>query len=126
MFAVRRVARAPEVVEARGVVGELPHELHERELRIRASCTDRIVAIGRRHSVNLLDTNLFVQSLYSVWSEAMPYEPPAAPTWVKAELLGTWESMSLKADPVEADPLLVRVREDIPTSRDGHDAPTTR
>src|SRR4051812_4336749 len=36
MLAVRRVARAPKVLKAGCIVGELPHELHERVVRVRA------------------------------------------------------------------------------------------
>jgi hypothetical protein len=61
VFAVRRVPRAPQVLKARRIVGELAHELHERERRFRARGADRVVTVDRRHTVKLLDKRVFVK-----------------------------------------------------------------
>src|SRR5205823_1455857 len=53
VLAVFGIAGAPEVVEAGRVVGELAHELHEGDTRVRGLRTNRIVPIDGRHLVPL-------------------------------------------------------------------------
>src|SRR5215211_1596349 len=63
MLAVRRVARPPKMFETGRVVGELPHELHERVLRVRGLRSLRFVPVDWRHGVKVLDTCLSVKGV---------------------------------------------------------------
>src|ERR1700728_3781599 len=65
MFAVRCVARAPQVLKARGIVGELAHELHERARGLGRVGPTWGVAVYRRHSVRLPDARAFVKGPYT-------------------------------------------------------------
>jgi hypothetical protein len=57
VFAVGRMAGAPEVLEAGGVVGEVGQELGDRIVGGRRLRPARFVAVGRWHVVRLLDTS---------------------------------------------------------------------
>ena|SRR5436853_865989 len=63
MFAVRRVALAPQVLKAGGIVGELREELRNRVVRGRGLRPAWFVAVGRWHVVKLLDKRQDVKSL---------------------------------------------------------------
>ena len=49
------------MLQAGGVVGEIAHELDERELRFGAVCAPWFVAVDGRHAVKLLDKLVFVK-----------------------------------------------------------------
>ena len=51
MVSVRAEPLAPDVAQARLVVGELPHELNEVAGRLRRLCADRVSAVNGGHSL---------------------------------------------------------------------------
>lgn len=63
MFTIGRIARAPQVLQARGVVGEVAHELHERKRGLRGRRSEGIVSVRCGHAVNILDTSGGVKRL---------------------------------------------------------------
>jgi len=61
VFPVRGVAGPPQMLQAGGVVGELPQELGDRVVRGRGFRSLRFVAVGRRYGVKLLVKLHFVK-----------------------------------------------------------------
>jgi hypothetical protein len=51
MLAIGRVAGAPQVGKARVVVGELRHELHDREPRLRGGPASGVLPVGHDDSI---------------------------------------------------------------------------
>lgn len=65
VLAIGRVPGAPQMLETGVVVGELRQELSDRVVGSRRLRSAGLVSVGRWHGVNLLDTRLFVKSVYS-------------------------------------------------------------
>lgn len=66
MLSIFRIADAPQMLKASRIVGELPHELDERKLRVRGLGSDWTMSVCRGHSVNLLDRSAVVKYLYTM------------------------------------------------------------
>lgn len=53
---VLRPPLSPEPFQARGIVGELPHELHERYPRVRRIAPDGVVSVHRSHGQHCISS----------------------------------------------------------------------
>jgi hypothetical protein len=63
VFAVSGIASPPQILQAGGVIGEVPQELGDRVIRGRGLGSARFVAVARWHVVKLLDRTSFVKQL---------------------------------------------------------------
>ena len=58
---IGRVAVAPEPLQARFIVGELAHELHQGILRVRRLVVLRVLSVSRCHTTSLLQCSYTVK-----------------------------------------------------------------